>query len=152
MIVTFCGHADFSDGEKHKKQLLSYLEERVGNVSAIFYLGDYGNFDHFAYACCKEYQSTHPNVKLLFITPYISPSFQKKHLNDIQKRFDEIIYPDIESTPPRYAILHRNRWMVEHADVLVAYITHTYGGAYQTYSHAKRKRKEIFNLFDRNIP
>jgi len=37
-------------------------------------------------------------------------------------------------------------YMVEMADYVVAYVSHDWGGAYNTYKHAKRKGKEIFNL------
>jgi hypothetical protein len=36
-------------------------ETKVGNNTAHIYLGDYGDFDNFAYDCCKKYQATHPN-------------------------------------------------------------------------------------------
>lgn len=43
-------------------------------------------------------------------------------------------------------ITYRNKYMVEMADYVVAYVSHDWGGAYTTYKHAKRKGKEIFNL------
>ena len=66
-------------------------------------------------------------------------------------RYDEIIYPEIEHIPPRFGISHRNKWMVEKADSVIAYVEHGWGGAYQTYQHAKRKKKEIWNLSEREI-
>ena len=36
--------------------------------------------------------------------------------------------------------------MPENADLVIAYINHSYGGAWQTYQHAKRKKKQIINL------
>ena len=152
MIITFCGHADFSEGKAFKAQALEYLEHRIGDLPALFYLGGYGGFDQFAFSCCKTLQITHPYTRLIYISPYLSESFQRNHLDTIKDQYDEILYPDIEHVPPKYAIAHRNRWMIERADAVVAYITRTYGGAYQTYLHARRKHKEIFNLHDLNIP
>ena len=57
-----------------------------------------------------------------------------------------MIYPEIEDKPKRYAILYRNKYMVEKADYVVAYVSRNWGGAYQTYKHAKRRGKLIFNL------
>lgn len=57
-----------------------------------------------------------------------------------------IIYPELDNVPLRFAISKRNKWMVEQADIVIAYITHTYGGAYATYRHAKKKNKEIYNI------
>ena len=62
--------------------------------------------------------------------------------------YDGIVYPPLENVPPRYAILHRNRYMVERADLVIACITRSRGGAYQTYLHARRKGKTMINLAD----
>ena len=72
--------------------------------------------------------------------------YQKNHLNCDKTRYDLIIYPEIEDKPKRYAITYRNKYMVEAADYVVAYVSHGWGGAYATYNYAKRKGKNIFNL------
>ena len=62
MIVTFCEHAEFQKSEECEQKLLAFLEEMVGDVPAEMYLGGYGEFDRFAYDCCKKYQKTHANI------------------------------------------------------------------------------------------
>ena len=62
MIIAFCGHADFKRAEEYECRILAFLEEKVGDDSADMYLGNYGEFDHFAYDCCKKYKVTHPNL------------------------------------------------------------------------------------------
>lgn len=146
MIVTFCGHAHFSKSEKYEKQILAFLEEKVGDQPADMYLGDYGSFDSFAYYCCKKYKETHPYISLVFITPYLTIDYQKNHLDYKKTRYDSILYPEIEGKPKRYAITYRNKYMVEVADYVVAYVSHDWGGAYKTYKYAQRKGKKIFNL------
>ena len=146
MIIAFFGHAQFFSTEEYERKLLDFLEVAVGDQSADFYLGDYGEFDHFVYNCCKRYQITHPNVKLVFITPYITEKYQKNKLEVQKKRYDEMIYPDIEDKPLKYAISYRNRWMVEQADCVVFGIYHKWGGAYQAYKYAKSRKKELFRL------
>lgn len=148
MIVTFCGHANFSESKEYEQKILSFLEEKVGDRIAYMYLGGYGGFDNFAYDCCKKYKETHPKISLVFVTPYLTVEYQKNHLDYQKEMYDFIIYPEIEDKPKRYAIVYRNKYMVEKADYVVAYISHTWGGAYTTYRHAKRKGKMIFNLAD----
>ena len=145
MIVTFCGHSHFTKTEKYEEQLLSVLENAVGDSPTEFFLGGYGAFDDFAYTCCKKYQMTHPNTRLIYITPYLS---RQDHLNDKVAQYDATIYPEIEGVPLRYAISHRNRWMIEQANLVVAYINHKSGGAYQAYRRAISKNKTVFNLAD----
>ena len=148
MIVTFCGHAQFRKTEEYEKRLISFLYEKVGDNIANMYLGGYGNFDTFAYECCKKYKATHPNVSLVFVTPYITTEYQQNHLNYEKTRYDSILYPKIENKPLKFAISYRNKYMVEKADYVIAYIDHSWGGAYQTYQYAKRKNKQIINLAD----
>ena len=146
MIVTFCGHAQFLKSEEYEKKILTFLKEKVGDQPADMYLGGYGDFDTFAYDCCKKYKETHPNISLVFVTPYLTIDYQENHLDYLNTGYDSIIYPEIEDKPKRYAITYRNKYMVENADYVVAYVSHDWGGAYTTYKHAKRKGKKIFNL------
>ena len=59
---------------------------------------------------------------------------------------DSILPEGIELVHPRYAISWRNRWMIEHSDYVIAYITHNYGGAARFVDEAKRKGKTVINL------
>ena len=148
MIVTFCGHREFFKKAEYEQKVLAFLQERVGEQCADMYLGGYGGFDSFAYDCCKKYQATHPQTSLVFVTPYLTLEYQRNRLQYEEKLYDTIVYLDIENKPKRYAIVYRNKYMVEKADLVIAYVSHNWGGAYATYQHAKRKGKEIFNLTD----
>ena len=148
MIVTFCGHACFHKTEEYERKMLGFLEEKVGSQAADMYLGGYGAFDSFAYDCCKKYQETHPKVSLLFITPYMTVKYQKNQLHYKQMIYDGIIYPEIENKPTKFAIFYRNKWMMEKADYVVAYVEHDWGRAYAIYKYAKRMGKVIFNITD----
>ncbi|OUO31518.1 hypothetical protein B5F88_18105, partial [Flavonifractor sp. An306] len=61
--------------------------------------------------------------------------------------YDRTVYPPLETVPRRFAISHRNRWMVEYVDVVVSYVLHDWGGAATTLQYAKRKKKRIILLF-----
>ena len=146
MIVTFCGHAQFPKSKEYEQKILAFLEEKVGDEPADMYLGGYGEFDSFAYECCKKYKEAHPKISIVLVTPYLDAGYQRNHLNYQETRYDFILYPEIENKPKRYAITYRNKYMIEKADYVVAYVTHDWGGAYATYKYAKRRGKEIFNL------
>ena len=151
MIISFCGHAKFYATKEVRERLLSLLGDLAEDENVIFYLGDHGSFDAFGYSVCKEYKENHSKARLCFVTPYITEQYQKKILPMQEERYDEIIYPDIEDKPLRFAISYRNKWMVENADVLICYIDHDWGGAYQAYLHAKRRKKIIYNLSGMNF-
>ena len=146
MIVTFCGHSDFLPNEKYRQALNDIFDERIGDEPAELFIGGYGEFDSFVYACAKRYQSSHPKTKLIFVTPYITEDYQKNHLKYKENEYDGIIYPEIEHVPLRFAISHRNRWMAEKAELVIAYVSHSFGGAYSMLKAAKSQKKEIINL------
>ena len=148
MIITFTGHADFVGTKKLEEKILAFLEETVGNSTAELFLGGYGGFDQFAFECCKKYKENHRNISLVLVTPYITIEYQRNHLEYAKTRYDSIIYPEIEDKPKRFAIVYRNKYMVEMADYIVAYVSHGWGGAYSMYNYAKRKGKTIINLAD----
>ena len=151
MIITFCGHSQYTESEDDRQKLLSLFTELIGDRPALLYLGGYGGFDAFARRCGKLYQKNHPNTKLIFVTPYITESYQKNHLNDQKALYDEILYPPLEDKPLRFAISHRNKWMAEQDDCLIAYIDHAWGGEYKTYRIAKRFKKSIFNITGKEL-
>ena len=144
MIVAFFGHAQYHKTNEHEHIILKILEQNIGNASADLYFGNYGAFDNFAYYCGKKYKATHPNVSLIFVTPY---PIKKKP----SQQYDTIIYPELENKPAKFAIFYRNRYMVEKADLVIAYIEREWGGAYQSYKYAKSKRKPIYILAESNV-
>lgn len=75
---------------------------------------------------------------------------EQKKINEMQRNgmVDASIYPPIENTPPKFAILKRNEWMMRNADMVIAYVKHDYGGAYKSLQIAKREKKKIINICD----
>lgn len=135
MIITFCGHSDFQGSLEYERKILDFLEENIGDSFVELYLGGYGAFDRFAYDCCKKFQTSHQNVKLIFVTPYINGNCRESN-------YDAIVYPEIEDKPLKFAISYRNKWMVQKADYVIAFIERSFGGAYQTYKYAKNMGKK----------
>ena len=69
---------------------------------------------------------------------------------ELQNKYDNLtntIYPEgLETVPKRFAISWRNKWMIQESDVVVTYITHSWGGAAQFADLAKRKKKRVINI------
>lgn len=142
MIISFFGHRDFCGSEAYEKRLLQIFENVIGEEAVEFYLGGYGGFDSFAYCCCNQYQKTHTHAKLIFVTPY----FLQKNSREELIKYDEVIYPEIEHVPPKFAIIYRNRYMVDRSDVIISGVKYSRGGAYQACLYAKKKEKRIIAL------
>lgn len=142
MVIVFCGHSNYFQNKQDEETILNILKSEVGDADCEIFLGGYGNFDDFAFRCVEKFKQSHPNAKSVLITSYLG-----KEKNAYEKAgFDSIIYPSLEHVPPRYAISHRNKWMIEQADVVISYVSRQYGGAYAMYLAEKRKAKKIYNL------
>ena len=61
---------------------------------------------------------------------------------------DHTLLPEgIESVPPRFAIEYRNKWMIDHSDIVVTYAHRAFGGAAKFKEVATHKNKTLFELF-----
>ena len=141
MIITFCGHSNFNMSSKYEAILMAHFDSLLSGDKIEFYLGGYGQFDSFAFSCAKKFKQEHPFASLIFVSPYLK-------INRAVCDYDGIIYPELENIPRKYAILQRNRYMIEKADLVFAYVNKAYGGAYQAFTFAQRLGKKIINLAD----
>ena len=149
MIITFFGHSNFRNEPDDESRLLALFEDISNGEQIDFYLGGYGNFDSFAKNCARKYKETHPNARVIFITPYLGKWLDERK-DYLEKEYDEIIYPEIESAIPKFAIIKRNEWMVNHADYVFAYVQTHYGGAYKSLLYAHKHQKPYTNLYKGN--
>lgn len=145
MIITFCGHSDYFLKNDDKNKLLQVINELANGEEVTFYLGGYGGFDLFAMQCAKTFKVINPKSKIVFVTPYLHKNYTNLNLKN---NYDEIIYPNLESVPLRLAIVKRNKWMVDRADIVIAYVDHKWGGAYKTYAYAIKRKKKIYNFVE----
>ena len=145
MIVSFCGHSDFSFDENDLENKIFNIFESFGKKPITFYLGLCGKFDWFVYKCCKKWQATHPNCRLVFVSPYRD----NKYLKEQAEYFpvDEVaLFDGIEKTPPKFAILKRNEWVVNKSDFVIGWVMFPWGGAAKTLEYARRKKKKFINI------
>lgn len=81
-----------------------------------------------------------------FVTPYVTEEYQKNRLECVKEMYDSIIYPEIEDKPLRFAIVYRNRYIVESSDIIIAFIQHKSGGTYKAVRYAEKIGKAVNNL------
>lgn len=62
-----------------------------------------------------------------------------------------ILPEGIEKVPKRFAISWRNRWMLDHADCVVTYVTHAWGGAAQFATRARKQGKRVYPLGEESV-
>ena len=141
MTVAFCGHAQISQSEKIEKWLYDVTQKLIEQGATTFYLGGYGAFDSLAASVLREQKKRYPQIELILVLAYLNTGRNTSG-------YDGTVYPPLETVPRRFAISHRNRWMVESADVVVAYVLRDWGGAAATLRCAKQKKKQIISYRD----
>ncbi len=149
MIITFAGHSKMVITNLLQEQIEKAIQENMQDGKTIFLCGGYGAFDDACAGIVEKIRCDKEKMKLVFVTPY-RDNVKLKEIQAIGL-YDEILYPDLENVPYRFAILKRNEYMVDKADLLICYVNRHYGGAYQTAVYAKRKKKHIINLADGEI-
>ena len=137
-VVTFCGHRDFYGDDAVMRWLRDTVEKLIRRGADDFLLGGCGGFDACAASVVWELKKQYPAIRSTLVLPYLGSQVDAT-------KYDATLYPSLEKVPRRFAISKRNEYMVHEADVVVAYVTHDWGGAATTLAYAKRKKKEIIN-------
>lgn len=144
MTVTFFGHSNAPQDIIPK--LESILIDLIQNKGATkFYVGNHGNFDSLVKITLKKLKQQFPHIDYAVVLAYIPI---KRNELDYKYYLDTIIPDGIENTPPKYAIIKRNRWMIDNSDMVVAYVKYIVGGAAKFKDLAEKKGKIVINIAD----
>ena len=147
MIISFAGHSLVKGADRVKERVKEEIRKNLDENRVVCYLGGYGDFDEICARACRELKKTNANIELVYVAPYINISEQEKIKEMEREGFcDSSIYPPIENVPLKFAILKRNEWMMTSADMIIAYVNHSWGGAYKSLRIARRKKKRIVNI------
>lgn len=115
----------------------------------VFYTGAMGEFDGLFSAAVRRAKKTYPHIKLICVKPYMT--------NDVNTdgdyyaaMYDDIIIPDeLAGIHYKAAIKARNRWMIDHSDIILLYTVRDHGGAYEARRYAEKKSKTIITITGR---
>lgn len=141
---TFFGHKNTP--EQTEKILLTILIDLIENKNVdMFYVGNNGSFDNMVIKNLKILKLDYPHIKYAIVLAYMPNEKAESRYDDL----NYTIYPEgLENTPPKYAIVKRNRWMINMSDYVVVYVKHSFGGAAQFKELAEKKGKIVINLAD----
>ncbi len=140
---TFFGHRQVYDNiDEILKSVLTELIEKGVNV---FYVGSQGAFDSIVLRILKLLKVKFPDILYYVVLAYI-PMEKSKYCIDCT---ENTIYPDgLENVPQKYAIVERNKWMIEKADYVVVYVKHTFSNAEKFRLLSEKKGKTVINISD----
>ena len=139
MVCTFFGHRDApTEIKAHLREILLDLVERQGVQQ--FYVGNHGSFDAMARSLLADLEQSHGiryEIVLAYLPGKEAPLYDPRHT---------LLPEGIETVPRRFAIEYRNKWMIAHSDIVVAYVTRSFGGAAKFRDLAKKKGKIVIDL------
>lgn len=113
-----------------------------------FLVGKDGDFDQIVSSAVKRAKRNYrdDNSALVWCLPYPTAALNL-NMQSYRAYYDEInVYNPDENIHPKAAHQARNRDMVDRSDLVVFYVEHEYGGAWQTMKYAVNQKKEIINL------
>ncbi len=134
MVCTFFGHKDTP--KEIEPTLRSTLIDLIENKNVtVFYVGNHGNFDAMVRHQLEDLSKTYP-IKYYVVLAYMPGK------NDTPNEHS-ILPEGTETVPRRFAINYRNKWMLTKSDIVVTYVTHNYGGAWEFKQTAEKMNKII---------
>ena len=142
--VALIGHRNLQNSAPIEKTLENLIRTLLSQKEYVeFYIGRNGEFDILAASVIKRTQKTvgAENSSLILLLPY-----HAKDEEYYKNYYDEICFPIEESSHFKAAITKRNSWMMEQADLVIAYVEHPIGGAYKALRYAEQRGVRSINL------
>ncbi len=145
MVCSFFAHRNIPGGlgQLLKKEISSIIE--FAGTDITFYVGDKGHFDRLVQMTLVSLKDKYPDIKVYVILDYI-PVKQDNYFG-----LPTLVPETVEQAPKRFAISHRNRWMINECDLAIVYYYDVTGNTGKHVDMLKRKNKTIINIADMMI-
>ena len=142
MTVCFFGHRDASPSIQ--STLRAVLVDLIEHESADrFYVGNHGTFDALVRDTLRTLQTIYPHITYAVVLAYLPAAKTSLPPED----FSDTVYPEgLTNVPKKFAIDHRNRWMITQSDVAVCYVMRSIGGAAQYRAAALKSGLRVIDL------
>ncbi len=137
---TFFGHRHV--GEEIREDLRSAITDLIENENVTnFYVGNHGSFDRMTVNILKNLKSKYAHINYTIVLAYI-PKKDKD-----EKDFSNTVYPEgMELVPSKFAIIERNKWMIEKSEIVVVFVKTLCGGAAKFKEIAQKKGRKVINI------
>ena len=147
--VSLFGHRQINDVPKIEKELEKIVCSLLLSKEYVeFLIGRRGEFDILAASVIRRCQRKirDDNSSLILILPYVSAEVARNETFFL-KYYDEIEVCLSSSTAHfKAAYQNRNKYMVERSELVIFYVCHASGGAYQTLKQAQQLSVDYINL------
>ena len=147
----FSGHRDIPPEAREKLAALldKYIEKMTDCGRRDFLCGGALGFDTMAARAVLRAKERCEGVRLALAIPYEGMEKRwsqrdRQEFEAILEQADSVHY--IARDYDRDCMLRRDRYMVEHSEVCICYMTRNTGGTAYTVAHALKKGIEVINL------
>ncbi len=148
VVCTFAGHREvYQSGIDADIQ--AAIERILETDTAFQFLtGGMGDFDGKCAGAVRAAKRTHPNldIQLALVLPYMTNRLNTDKLY-YEHCYDTVIIPEeLAGVHYKAAIGRRNRWLVDCADWVIAFVYRDFGGAVKAVQYALQQGKKVINL------
>lgn len=142
MICSFFGHRSIPKdiGELIKKSIADLIEAEPSDIT--FYVGNKGGFDRVVQYSLAQLREKYPEIKVFVVLDYL-PVEKDNYFN-----LPTIMPDGFERVPKRFAMSHRNKWMIEQCDLAIVYCENIPSNTRKYIEMLKRKEKAVINIAD----
>ena len=145
------GHRDLPQNQINyvKAALLREIEKSVADGFTCFMSGVAEGVDQYFVEIVMEKQKDDPSLELIAVIPYqkrLDSLRAKRRTYEMLEACRDVVVIQEEYQPSVYS--HRNRYMVEHADMVLAVCNmRRHSGTRQTVWFAQNRRKPVWLVF-----
>ncbi len=125
--------------EKVKEQIFKLIDEEDVDT---FLVGAKGAYENDAYDAVLKVRKERPNIRIVLVVSSM------REANEGTRPCNDIVLPDKAAIGyKRWCIVHRNNWMIENTDFIIAY-NRFEGRAFEVCKRAKNKGVKVVELAD----
>lgn len=151
----FTGHRVLSEpAEVIEKRLLDVVEGLIQNSCRYFGAGGARGFDALASEAVLRLKEQYPHIHLILVLPFPEQYRQEgnwspteiSQYHSLQKRASKVV-----TLAPAYRsgiYYQRNRYLVDHSSVCVAYMDRLNSGTGYTVNYARKQGTAVLNIAD----
>lgn len=149
--VCFTGHRKMPPErlESAFRRLKAVLAGLIDSGYTDFLAGGALGFDTLAAQAVLELRAVYPHIRLILVLPCLSQADgwseeNRREYERIQAQADEVVYTAQQYT--RGCMHRRNRYLVEHSDVCLCWLTEPTGGTAYTVRYAAAQGLAVRNI------
>ena len=146
-IYAFFGHRYTFITPELEEKITANVRKLIAQGIDEFWCCEQGTFDWICRSIVLHLKQQYKFISICGVCAYNPNKYPLIRQESMDKMYDYLIYNDkIANGHPRFAIVRRNRYIAENADVIICYIEEEKGGAYNAVKYAEKCGAKIINL------